>query len=50
MLVYNVKQFKLILKPKTGAYKQIKSPIGIARQLPETWDWEFVWNFTALFQ
>lgn len=49
MLVYNVKQFKLILKPKTGAYKQIKSPIGIARQLPETWDWEFVWNFTALF-
>jgi regulator of sigma E protease len=49
MLVYNVKQFKLILKPKTEAYKQVKSPIGIARQLPDTWDWEFVWNFTALF-
>lgn len=49
MLVYNVKQFKLILKPKTEAYKQIKSPIGIARQLPDSWDWEFVWNFTALF-
>jgi len=49
MLVYNVKQFKLILKPKTEAYKQVKSPLGIARQLPDTWDWEFIWNFTALF-
>jgi regulator of sigma E protease len=49
LFVYNIKQFKLILKPKTGAYKQVKSPVGIARQLPDTWDWEFVWNFTALF-
>lgn len=49
LLVYNVKQFKLILKPATGAYKQVKSPIGIARQLPDFWDWEFIWNFTALF-
>lgn len=49
LFVYNIKNFKLILKPKTGAYKQVKSPIGIARQLPDTWDWEFVWNFTALF-
>jgi regulator of sigma E protease len=47
--LYNIKQFKLILKPKTGAYKQIKSPIGITRQLPTSWDWEYVWNFTALF-
>lgn len=49
LLVYNVKQFKLILKPKTGAYKQVKSPIGIARMLPDTWNWEFIWSFTALF-
>ena len=49
LFVYNIKQFKLILKPTTGAYKQVKSPVGIARQLPDTWDWEFVWNFTALF-
>lgn len=47
--IYNIKQFKLILQPKTGAYKQIKSPVGIARQLPDAWDWEFVWSFTALF-
>ncbi len=49
LLVYNVKQFKLILRPKTEAYKHVKSPIGIARALPEEWNWEFVWNFTALF-
>ena len=49
LLVYNVKSFKLILRPATGAYKQVKSPIGIARQLPDAWDWEFIWNFTALF-
>jgi regulator of sigma E protease len=47
--VYNIKQFKLILKPKTEAYKQVKSPIGITRQLPTYWDWEFVWRFTAMF-
>ena len=49
LIVYNVKQFKLILKPKTGAYKKVSSPIGIARMLPTTWDWEYIWSFTALF-
>lgn len=49
LLVYNVKSFKLILRPSTGAYKQVKSPVGIARILPDTWDWEFIWNFTAFF-
>lgn len=49
LLVYNVKQFKLILSPKTEAYKQVQSPVGIARRLPNEWDWEFIWNFTALF-
>ncbi|MCL9803983.1 site-2 protease family protein [Flavobacterium amniphilum] len=49
MFAYNINSFKLILRPKTGAIMQVKSPIGIARQLPDTWDWEFIWNFTALF-
>ena len=49
MFIYNIKQFKLIFRPKTEAYKQIKSPIGIARILPKTWNWEFVWNFVAMF-
>jgi regulator of sigma E protease len=47
--VYNIKQFKLLLKPKTEAYKQVKSPIGITRQLPTEWNWEFIWKFTAMF-
>ena len=49
MFVYNINSFKLLLRPKTGAIMQLKSPIGIARQLPDTWDWEFVWGFTAIF-
>ncbi|WP_136669088.1 RIP metalloprotease RseP [Flavobacterium sp. H122] len=47
--IYNIKQFKLILRPKTEAYKQVMSPIGITQKLPTTWDWEFVWGFTAMF-
>jgi regulator of sigma E protease len=46
--VYNLKSLRLVVSPKTGAYKQIKSPIGIARMLPSEWDWEVVWNFTAM--
>lgn len=49
LLVYNVKQFKLILRPSTGAYKHVKSVVGIASNMPTTWDWEFFWKFTALF-
>ncbi|KGO91337.1 RIP metalloprotease RseP [Flavobacterium subsaxonicum] len=48
-IVYNVKQFKLILRPSTGAYKHVTSVVGIASKLPTTWNWEFFWNFTALF-
>ena len=49
LIVYNVKQFKLILRPSTGAYKHVKSVVGIASNMPTTWDWEFFWKFTALF-
>lgn len=49
LIVYNVKQFKLILRPSTGAYKHVKSVVGIANAMPTTWDWEFFWRFTALF-
>jgi regulator of sigma E protease len=49
LIVYNIKQFKLILRPSTGAYKQVTSVVGIASKLPTTWNWEFFWNFTALF-
>jgi len=49
LIIYNVKQFKLILRPSTGAYTQVTSVVGIASKLPPTWNWEFFWNFTALF-
>ncbi|ALM49079.1 zinc metalloprotease [Flavobacterium psychrophilum] len=49
LIVYNVKQFKLILRPSTGAYKHVKSVVGIANAMPTSWDWEFFWKFTALF-
>ena len=49
LIVYNVKQFKLILRPSTGAYKHVKSVVGIADAMPSTWNWEFFWKFTALF-
>ena len=49
ILNYNIKNLKLIIKPKTEAYKQVAGPIGIARQLPSTWDWGFFWSFTAMF-
>lgn len=49
LIVYNIKQFKLILRPSTGAYKQVTSVVGIATKLPTEWNWEFFWNFTALF-
>jgi regulator of sigma E protease len=47
--VYNIKQFKLIVRPATGAASHVKSPIGIAAALPSTWNWEFFWRFTAMF-
>lgn len=49
LLVYNIKQFKLILRPSTGAYTHVNSVVGIAAKLPTEWDWEYFWKFTALF-
>lgn len=49
ILNYNIKNLKLLIKPKTEAYKQVAGPIGIARKLPSTWDWGFFWSFTAMF-
>lgn len=48
-LGYNIKQFKILIKPKTEAYKQASGPLGIARKLPKEWDWNFFWSFSAMF-
>jgi regulator of sigma E protease len=49
VLTDQIKQFKVIFNSKTGAYKQVKGPIGIVEMMPESWNWTFFWNFTAMF-
>tara|TARA_R110002050_G_scaffold48356_2_gene112450 strand:- start:24824 stop:26140 length:1317 start_codon:yes stop_codon:yes gene_type:complete len=49
VLTKQIKQFKIIFKPKTEAYKAVKGPIGIVEMMPAKWDWMFFWSFTAMF-
>jgi len=49
VLTDQIRQFKVIFNTKTGAYKQVKGPIGIVEMMPETWNWIFFWNFMAMF-
>lgn len=49
VLTNQIRQFKVIFNSKTGAYKQVKGPIGIVEMMPETWNWMFFWNFMAMF-
>lgn len=49
VLTDQIKQFKVIFNSKTGAYKQVKGPIGIVEMMPESWNWAFFWSFMAMF-
>ena len=49
ILTNQVRQFKVIFNSKTGAYKQLKGPIGIVEMMPTTWNWTFFWSFMAMF-
>lgn len=49
VLTDQIRQFKVIFNTKTGAYKQVKGPIGIVEMMPETWNWTFFWGFMAMF-
>ncbi len=42
-----IDQFKLILNPKTEAYKAVGGFKAIGSVFPTTWDWESFWNITA---
>ncbi len=42
-----VRQFKIILNRKTGAYKQVGGFAAIANAFPSEWIWEDFWRFTA---
>lgn len=42
-----IDQFRLILSPKTGAYKGLGGFKAIANAFPAVWDWESFWSLTA---
>jgi len=42
-----VQQVKLILNPKTGAYKGLGGFGTIGNLFPSTWDWQAFWEITA---
>jgi regulator of sigma E protease len=48
-LRYQIKQFKLIIRPQTEAYKQISGPLRLFKVFNPEWDWEHFWKFTAMF-
>lgn len=48
-LIYQIKQFKLIIRPKTEAYKQVSGPLRLFKVFAPTWDWRRFWEFTAMF-
>ncbi|MBI1315260.1 RIP metalloprotease RseP [bacterium] len=47
MLGDYVRQFKLILNPKTEAYKEVGGFIMMAQQFDGVWNWRRFWAFTA---
>ncbi|MEQ8219378.1 MAG: RIP metalloprotease RseP [Arenibacter sp.] len=49
VLTDQIRQFKVIFNTKTGAYKQVKGPIGIVELMSPTWDWVYFLNFMAMF-
>lgn len=48
-LVYQIKQFKLIIRPQTEAYKQVSGPLRLFKVFRPEWNWEHFWKFTAMF-
>jgi regulator of sigma E protease len=41
-------QLKLLVNPKTEAYKTVASPLGIGNIFPGDWDWYSFWSITAM--
>lgn len=42
-----VKGIKTLIGVKDGR-KQLAGPIGMVKQMPKKWNWDFFWNFTAV--
>jgi regulator of sigma E protease len=49
VLTDQIMQFKVVFNTDTGAYKQVKGPIGIVEMMPKKWNWSFFWGFLAMF-
>lgn len=49
MLLVQIKQFKLIINPKTEAYKQVSGPLRLYKAFSPEWNWGQFWSFTAMF-
>ncbi len=49
VLIVQIKQFKLIINPKTEAYKSVSGPLRLYKAFPPQWDWVKFWSFTAMF-
>jgi regulator of sigma E protease len=44
-----IDQLKLVINPKTGAYKGVGGFKAMGSIFPSVWDWESFWNITAFF-
>ncbi|MRJ11296.1 RIP metalloprotease RseP [Ornithobacterium rhinotracheale] len=43
-----IQSFALLWELKGDATKYVSGPIGMAKALPEKWNWDYFWNFTAM--
>jgi len=48
VLTDQVRQFKVILNPKTEAYKKVSGPVGMVNMMPTSWNAQFFWQFLAM--
>ena len=42
------KQLKMVVRPKTKAYKSLGGPIAIGNIFPDSWNWIVFWEITAM--
>lgn len=48
VLHYQIKQFKIIVRPKTEAYKQTMGPLRMFLVFDPNWNWELFWSLSAV--
>lgn len=48
ILNYQIKQFKLIIRPQNEVYKQTMGPLRMFKIFNPSWNWEIFWNMTAI--